>query len=301
MRVLVSVLTLLIGVCLLALTSCRCADEGVLATLENRQGQVDRDTKAQPKSWSDAAIGATFSMGDALRTRETSTASLALDDGSQLSVRPKTVLRFSDTPPKAGEQGFDVETGEALLEVGDAGLVLRTSLGLARIDGKSQVLVRRTTGGMRFEVHVGRAVIETADGKKNELERGQGIVVGVGQAVLDKPGPAASAAATASASPDLDEPLPVAGDISGHVVGGGVSVQRPASTSFAALAPGAVQVPSGSTVKVKQGSTLTLHSGGASAALAGNGTYLLGGAGGTLVQVRQGSVALSGGRTSIAV
>lgn len=305
MRVLVTILTLVVCACLLGVSACqRCTNESVLATLETREGQVDRDTKARQKAWSDATPGATFSMGDAVRTREAARAVLALDDGSQLDVRPKTVLRFSDSAPKTGEQGFDVETGEALLDVGDAGLILRTGLGLARIDGKSRVLVRRTTGGVRFEVHVGRAVLETRDGKRNELQKGEGIVVGVGEAVLDSPSraAAASAASTTPAPPEAAEAaLPVTGDISGQVVGGGVSVKRPTAAAFAALAPGAVQVPSGSTVKVKQGSTLTLQSGGASAALAGNGTYLVGGADGTLVQVQHGSVALSGGRTRIAV
>ena len=303
MRVLVAFLSLVLSVCLLGLSGCRsCNDDGVLATLQNREGSVDRDTKATQKVWSDAAVGATFSMGDAVRTRVAATALLVLDDGSQLSVRPKTVLRFSDSPPKAGEQGFDVETGEALLEVSDAGLVLRTSLGLARIEGKSQVLVRRTTEGVRFEVQVGRAVLETGDGKRTELGKGEGIVVGVGAAVLDTPKPMASASASAPAPSEVSEPAaPGAGDISGVVVGGGVSLKRPSAETFDVLAPGAVQVPTGSTVKVKKGSTLTLQSGGASAALAGNGTYLVGGAGGTLVQVQQGSVALSGGRTRIAV
>lgn len=304
MRVLVTILTLAVCVCLLGLTACQCcSDAAALATLENKQGQVDRDTKAQPRAWRDAELGATFSMGDALRTREAATALLILDDGSRLDVRPKTLIRFSDSPPKAGEQGFDVETGEALLDVGDAGLVLRTSLGLARIDGKSRVLVRRTTGGVRFEVHVGRAVLETGNGQRSELQKGDGIVVGVGEAVLDSPhvAPSAASPASAQAQPELEAPAPVTGEISGQVVGSGVSVKRPLADTFAPLAPGAVQVAVGSTVKVKQGSTLTLQSGGASAALAGNGTYLVGGADGALVQVQQGSVALSGGRTRIAV
>lgn len=301
MSVLAAIFSLV--VCLLGVTGCqRCSDAGVLATLENREGQVDRDTKAQQKVWSEAAVGATFAMGDAVRTREAASALLGLDDGSQLSVRPKTVLRFSDSPPKAGEQGFDVETGEALLEVGDAGLILRTSLGVARIDGKSQVLVRRTTEGVRFEVHVGRAVLETSEGKQRTLAQGDGIVVGVGAAVLDAPSPTASASATPSPAPEASAELtPVTGDIAGQVAGTGVSVKPPSAKAFAALAPGAVHVASGSTVKVQKGSTLTLERDGATAALAGSGTYLVGGPDGSLVQVQQGSVALSGGRTRIAV
>jgi len=300
-RALAAILSLVL--CLLSLTGCQsCSDAGVLATLEHREGRVDRDTKVQQKVWSDAEVGATFAMGDAVRTREAASALLALDDGSQLSVRPKTVLRFSDSPPKSGEQGFDVETGEALLEVGEAGLILRTSLGTARIDGKSQVLVRRTTEGVRFEVHVGRAVLETNDGKQSTLANGDGIVVGVGAAVLDAPSPTASDSATPPPTPEAAaEFTPVTGDISGQVVGTGVSVKPPTAQAFAALAPGAVQVASGSTVKVQKGSTLTLRRDGASAALAGSGTYLVGGADGSLVRVQQGSVALSGGRTRIAV
>ena len=107
MRVLLLVLSLVFCVSSLGVTGCKSCSDSALATLERKEGNVDRDTKAQQKAWTEAGLGATFAMGDAVRTREGATANLALDDGSQLSVRPKTVLRFSDTPPKAGEQAFD--------------------------------------------------------------------------------------------------------------------------------------------------------------------------------------------------
>lgn len=305
MKLATLVLVFSVVVCSFQVTGCKsCSEAAVLATLKERQGQVDRDTRAKVREWSQADVGATFSVGDAVRTAAAATALLALDDGSQLRVRPKTVLRFSDSPPKAGEQGFDVETGEAMLEAGDQGLVLRTSLGLARIDGKSQVLVRRTTQGVRFEVHVGRAVLETKDGKKNQLKEGEGIIVGVGEAVIERVSLKPDEPPPAPPEPVVEEPellQDVTGDVAGEVSGTGVSLKEPSAKAFTVLKAGAVQVPSGSTVKIKSGSSLSLKRGGATASLAGAGTYQIGGPDGALVQVQQGSVSLSGGRTRVIV
>ncbi len=305
MRLATAVLLCFLLVSGLGVTGCRGCSEVTLARLESKVGRVDRDTKAKPEEWTTAAVGATFSMGDAVRTDNDSTALLQLDDGSKLEVRPKTVLRFSDALPKSGEQGFDVEVGEALLETRDTGLVLKTSLGLARIDANSRVVVKRTTRGVRFEVHVGRAILETKSGKKKEVTEGQGVVVGIGEAVLErislKPEEAQPSPESAASVEGPEKVEAIKGDIPGQVMGSGVSLKLPSAEAFTPLTPGAVRVPSGSSVKVRKGSSLSLRHSNSTALLEGTGTYRIGGAGGTLVQVRQGRVALSGGRTRVVV
>ena len=124
------ILALLALLVSLSATSCRCSDDGTLATLTERQGNVTRDTSATLKEWVDAQLNSTFALGDAVRTSDGSTAILDLADASRLKVQPKTILRFSDAPPGANQHAFDIETGGAVLETGDRGVVLRASLGL---------------------------------------------------------------------------------------------------------------------------------------------------------------------------
>ena len=305
MRLAAIVLVCLLLVSGLGMTGCRGCSEAELARLESKMGSVDRDTKAKPQEWTAARVGATFSMGDGVRTGKSSTALLVLDDGSKLEIRPNTIVRFSDTPPKARERAFDVETGEALLDTSGAGLVLKTSLGLARIDGNSRVLLKRTTRGIRFEVRVGRAILETKNGETNEVREGQGIIVGIGEAALERislksEDPQGAAVPGAAAAKTAGEPEPIQGDIVGQVVGSGVRLKALTAKSFMPLTPGSVKVPSGSTIEVRKGSSLSLRHGGATALLDGAGTYQIPG-GDALVRVQRGSVVLSGGRTRVDV
>ena len=284
----------------LSTTSCRCSDDGALATLTARQGNVTRDTRATLAQWVDAEVNSTFSLGDGVRTIEQSTAMLELVDASRLKLLPKTILRFSDALPGANQHAFDVETGGAILETGESGVVLKTSLGLARIEAKSKVVLRRIDRGLRFEVQVGTARLETSEGRW-ALGRGEvAVLTGAAavQALPDATAPTAAPEVSGLAPPKVAE---FTDSITGQVLGTGVSLKKPGEQGFTQLTPGALELPRGSTAQVKRGSRLTVSHRGSTAALSGDGTYRVAGASGALVTVEQGSLSLTGAPTRVLV
>jgi len=182
----------------LALGACKKEDAGV-ATLLSAVGKVDRDHAKAVGSWESGATGAVFHFGDGVRTAAASRASLRLTEGSELSMDPKTLIRFLAQRPGKGTQRFNVEMGEATLKVGAQPLGIETELGEARIEPGSRVRLVRSGARSRFEVEIGAAKLlgenetfELRVGDAVEIE-GQGAVTRVPAAV---PAPSASAAAS---------------------------------------------------------------------------------------------------------
>jgi ferric-dicitrate binding protein FerR (iron transport regulator) len=278
----------------------RCQDGTVLATLQSKDGEVQRDQKAAPRQWGPAEIGAGFRVGDAARTEKKSTAVLALDDGSRLKMKELTTIRFADRPPNSREQALSVVTGEALLEAAADGSLLRTSTGLARIEGKSQVVLRKTDRGVRFEVKVGKAIVE-ANGERTEVGEGEGFLIGVGDAVIEptKSADDAGGDPNPEATAVVDEDDPKAA-ISATVSGVSVSARAPGGDAFTKLKPGAVDLEAGSALKVGRGSSVEVQRGKSSASL-GQGSYRVG-EGSALVVVDSGNMRLqTGARTRFVV
>ena len=293
----VALLALLLS---LSATGCRCSSDEVLATLTARQGNVTRDTRSTLAQWVDAKVNGTFSLGDGVRTLEQSTAMLELADASRLKIQPKTILRFTDTLPGANQHAFDVAMGGAILETGKRGVVLKTSLGLARIEANSKVVLKRVDRGLWFEVQVGTARLESGEARRT-LKRSE-VAVLTGQAVVHE----LRDAAAPRAAPETSGQVPpkvanIADLITGLVEGRGVSLKQPGKRGFTKLTPGALELRRGSTVRVKKGSRLTISHRGTTAALTGDGTYNVAGAPGALVTVEHGSLSLRGDSTRVLV
>ena len=285
---------------LLAFSGCNsCQDTSILATLKAKDGRVDRDFKASEKDWKPADVGSKFRVGDAIRTQGASGAELALDDGSHLKMKEKTTIRFEERPPNSKEQALSVLTGEALLEAGAEGALLRTSLGLARIDGQGQVLLKRTDEGLRFEVHVGKAVLEAKDGKKTELKEGDSLLIGVGDAVIEPKAEPSKPEEPEQKEAEKEED--VAGPIAAEVKGNGVSVRAPGDDAFKKLNAGSSSLAAGTAVRVRTGSSVDVSRGTSSASLR-QGSYRVGTESGALVEADSGSFSLSsGGRARFVV
>lgn len=286
---------------LLAFAGCNsCQDSSILATLESKSGNVDRDFKEAEREWKVAEVGSKFHVGDAVRTQAAAGAELALDDGSRLKMKARTTIRFEQRPPDSKEQALSVVTGEALLEAANDGALLRTSTGLARIEGKGKVLLKRTDRGLHFEVRVGKAVLEAKDGKKTELTEGDTLLIGVGDAVIEPQ--AEEPKPEEKKDEPVEEEVDLKGPISAQVQGNGVSVQAPGDDAFKKLKPGENSLPAGTTVRVQTGSRVDVSRGSSSAALRGRGSYRVGAASGALVEADSGSFSLSsGGRARFVV
>jgi ferric-dicitrate binding protein FerR (iron transport regulator) len=290
---------LLVALSALLGTACtKCAGTRPLAELEQTQGQVDRDFSAKPRAWSPAAVGATFTVGDAVRTRSQAAATLVLDDASRVKLDESTVLRFLARRPGADEQRLEVETGQAVVEAAGDGLAIRTQFGLAQIEGGTKLRLRRSDQGLRLDVDVGLAVIETPQGKQ-ELKPGQGIEVGIGEAVIERSPPAATRAPAPSASAALPEPS--SGEITAEITGAGASVQAPGKTAFSALKPGMTQVAAGTNLRLSRGGSARVQRGNQIAQLQGAGQFVIGASDTVLVEARSGGVTLDGAPGTVVV
>lgn len=193
---------LLLLACLLALlglVSCHRASEE-LAKLENKRGTVDRDQAKAQGAWAAAAVGASFVVGDGVRTARAATAQLKLSDGSSVNLQEKTLLRFLATPPGKKSHGLDVQAGEVELDVGQNALEIETLAGPATLEPGSRVKLRKTEQGTQFAVEIGAAHLTDA---QRDLKAGDALEIGIGRAVIERPSspPVASATASSAASP----------------------------------------------------------------------------------------------------
>lgn len=253
-----------------------------MATLSTREGVVDRDTKEKLETWLKADVGATFEMGDGIRTGEKSGAQVTLDDGSILALEEDTLVRFLDRPPGSTDQALDLQLGSASLEASDKGAVLRTLFGKADLEGGTKVELVRSEGGFRFNIKVGSATLEDGDGKKVDLTAGQTVEITLGGAILEKE-------AAPEPAPQVEEEPAPSGPILAQVVGNSVRIKGPGDGAFSQLKAGESALKAGTTLEVGARSSVTVTQGPHKADLASGGTYVVG-VGDQLVSAQSGTV-----------
>jgi hypothetical protein len=267
---------------LLALAAC--SERGALATLTQKHGPVERDLAARVEIWTNADVGASFALGDGVRTRSAAGALLRLDDASVLELGADTLVRFSATPPPPNVHAFDVQTGVATLSVADEPLELQTRVGLAKLERRSNVVLSPDGAELRFEVRVGRAVIGTSE----PLVAGDRVNVdatgALSLATVDT-----SRDALARANLELADP---SGAISAIVKGQGVTLRTP--DGWSPLAEGAAELASGSEIETPPNTSVDIARDGQRATLGGNGSYRVATGSGALVRALRGSIEAGG-------
>lgn len=293
----------------IALGSANCDRARALAELETRQGRVERNQAQAPQSWNAAEPGTDFYLGDAIRTAQASSASLRLDGGGRLTVRQNSVVRFASRRPNPKNKAFELETGQALLEAGDAELALIMEIGTAHLAARSQLLLSRTgTATLQFDVTVGRAQIETTEGD-HEVAAGQSFTVSVGRAVIEHVDAGIRARTEAMAAADaivtnnlpgtdpgtLADPTGTASTtgLAVLVSGSGVTSKGPANDKFERVDPGETRIPFGTTLRIDKHSEVALQRDHARVVLMGAGDYHLGSNDGQL-EIRSGSASVTG-------
>lgn len=199
-------LAILALVALCGLVGCGHGDE--LAKLQALNGKVERDLAKQQGAWSAAGVGATFVIGDAVRTASAAKAQLKLSDGSDLTLQEKTLLRFLASRPGKKVPALAVESGEVELDVGASGLEIETPAGPTTLEPGTRVRLRKTDQGTRFAVEIGAAHLTELH---RDVKAGEELEIGIGRAVIEAATPstpAPSAAAVASAAPASAAPAP---------------------------------------------------------------------------------------------
>jgi hypothetical protein len=280
------------GVVLATVVGCDACGQAAVATLSSADGAVSRDEAAEPLSWADAPLGTVFGLGDAVRTGDGAHAQLGLAAGGILDLGPATIVRFS-TSPGAGGAGAALEVGEAEIEGGE--IVLDTIIGQARLERGTRVRIARGDTST-LSVLVGRATIETA-AERVDLAAGQGLVVDVGGAIIERTGRPEGAAdagparaetpdAGSAAVPDAVDAGALAPDAVAIAVHGRVRVRGEGQTRWTALGEGE-SLTRGSRVAVPRGATLEVRTANGTAVVRGAAEVVVG-AGGSLVDASSG-------------
>lgn len=274
---------------------CGCGEGNIIARLVGQSGIVERDYANKINQWEVSSLGATFVMGDGVRAKEGSGAVLRLMDGAELHLKEKTQIRFLDSEEKVGVQGFDLETGEAEIIVGNAELELMTGVGMARLAKKSRVRIQKSKDGTNIEVKIGQATIEAKDGTETLLEQGDTIAVGIGVATLVSVGERQIEDDSEDA-PQLDFQL---GDgdkgnlVSVDALGRGIRLRKPDGSRWEILKRGGSELQPATELRVPARAKLEVQRGQEKVTLHGPGTYRIGKFSEPLVHTTKGRVTLA--------
>lgn len=282
-----TLLLALLACALICLQGCNaCSDTAPLAELLKKSGDVKRDTRQSQEAWTDASIGAEFQIGDAVRTSPNAGAELALDDGSLLGLEESTLVRFLERRPGEKRQSLDLEVGAASLEAPSGGTSIRTSFGLARLEGGTRVRLRRSEDRMRYEVLLGSAQLEALDGSVRTAKAGESIEISLGQATLETSTEQKAAPPEPSEDPEADALDPFEIDSQGT----SIFVRAKGSQDERELPKGKSVLEPGSQIELRPGSRATVSQGSSAAELANPGKYTIGG--GQLITAESGAVTI---------
>ncbi len=267
-----------------------------LATLVSAAGPVEKSS-TNP-AWQGAAIGTTFSLGDAARTGDGS-AAFKLSGGAELAMAPHTVLRFG-----GAQKDFSVELGAVELRGVGA---FELEMGRVEIGKGGGVRITRSGAtATEFELLMGEVSV-LRDGKVVALESGKPFLLELGDVQVQvKQVDAPVVVATAPADARIAFVL---GEISISITGNQAELQLSGSKTWAPLAAGDAQLPAGATLRlgansnarlVHAGTTLDLSSG---SRIAASDTFELTMQSGTVTasveQGTTGNVGLPGGITTL--
>jgi hypothetical protein len=172
-----------------ALVSCglgpACHREPPVATALEVAGNAER---GRGDAWEAAVFGATFAVGDTLRTGGGAHARLALLGGAVVRVGERAHLRFQ-RGTVVGQRTPDiaVELGSAEVEVDEiaSGLSIVTAVGPTRLERGAHVRVQADGQSASLEVVVGRAVM--LDGAQEvAIDAGHGVRIRLGSTEIER-------------------------------------------------------------------------------------------------------------------
>ena len=277
--------------CVIAL-ACACGGTkpAAVAELLEGQGAVEREHRAV---FAAAPLGQPFFVGDAARTGSGAWARLRLRDQAVVRLGADTLVRFV-----AG--GARLETGEARAESGP--VVIATEAGMAEIEPGGVLRAIGSPGSIRYQVDIGRAIIQREDGAVT-LEGGAGVVVAVGGAILERITPPGAQPPRDAGAPGevADAGAPDATDgVTATVTGRGVT-QKTGAEPWKPLPAGEARLPAGVVVKLPRGASLELARGNDRATITGPAELTVGAPGGPIASAPSGTTHVRARDAEVAV
>ncbi|HET6332230.1 MAG TPA: hypothetical protein VFG30_03420 [Polyangiales bacterium] len=264
---------------------CNGCQSASIAKLSEKSGDsVHRDFSNKRTEWEGADVGATFVLGDGLRTGESSTAMLALNDGSRLSVKASTTIRFLVDGAGEHEQSIDVQAGEAVVFAGESPVWLRTHVGLAQLAPGTEAVLTREADNLTLRVDVGQATFRDESGVDHRLGPGERVLLDVGMAILRTGDEKTAQTATATL------PAPPPGDevIRANVMHPGIRA-RSRGGEWKELTPGEHDLAPATGLRLPANTEVQLTRGPERARLLGAGEYVVG-EGAVLVEALRGGL-----------
>lgn len=268
-----------------------CRSASIARLIETQGDSVHRDFSNERTQWEGADVGATFSLGDGLRTGENSTAMLSLLDGSRLSVKASTTIRFLVDGAGEREQSVDVQSGEAIVFAGDKPLWLRTHVGLALLAPGSRAVLTRDGQNLALLIEIGQATFRDSSGVDRQLGPGERVLLDVGMAILRT--------GDEKAAPNAAAPGPVPDAIHATVLHDGVRT-RLRGAEWKELARGEHDLEPGTGLRLPASSEVQVARGPQRARLLGAGEYVVG-EGDAFVEALRGSVRVTAQDTDVEV
>jgi len=190
----------------------RRSHDNVIATLRSFSGQVARDHQTSVGTWEGASVGASFVLGDGVRTRARSTATVELASLHKLTLEPDTLIRFLTRPSDPKRTRVALEAGEVTLDAAGDALNLETELGTVRVEAHGRARLTKTDDAMRLQVTIGAAEIDR-DGRHLELHVGDAVEITAKGELNRVPAPAGEAANPAASVSSKADPAPDAGPL----------------------------------------------------------------------------------------
>jgi hypothetical protein len=176
----------IIVVCFQLLSCERCGNADSIAELIEMQGHVERDWANRVNAWRRADLGARFRVGDGVRSKENSSAIVELSEGSCVRVKSQTMIRFSRSTSGASPSDVDVQMGEAEVVAGNRPVTVITRTGIATVKSGSRLQIRKTSQGVDYLVKIGTAIFQDQQGKSIEVRAGEGVRIGIGEAIFER-------------------------------------------------------------------------------------------------------------------
>ncbi len=262
-----SALALGLAVAFLALA---CSKKDTVAELVAKTGVVDANRGTQAKTWKVVDAGATFAVGDALRTGPAANARVKLVNGAALIVDEVSIVRFA-AAPEHGERGFrlSMETGSAELETGASRMAFDTTVGRAVLSESSRIRLTANDGGLTLAVLVGSAQLEGEDGTRT-LKAGESLSFDIGTAQIIEP----DAAPIPDAPPPDAAPPPAT--LHAEVKGRKVRAQKPNSDEWDFLPQGPVELEPGTRLQLPGRTSVRVSDGDEAALIRGKAEVVVG-------------------------
>jgi hypothetical protein len=273
-----------------------CKQEAVVATLVDHAGQV-RKAGGQDSGWRPVAGKDEFHCQEFLQTGNDAWARVDIHGRGRVRLESGTVIRFACTP---GQPTFDLQLGEATISgfgAGDGDSAWALEIGNARLSPGTELRMRAGEDVMQFEVVVGNAVVERANGAAEslapgdilEIELGAAEVRRVGREPVEAGAPIDAAASGDAGVPDAGPPAPeITVDVTVEISGRGSRVRLPGEQRWTDLPPGAHQLPPGAELRLGRRGSVELSGESGQIGFEAPGELVIGQPAGPLARVRSG-------------